>query len=93
MSVIDPQDTSKSPEHYRRAWAIPAARTGNAIDYAQCVIATAKNQYQTGDRIIIDGGWLLDTAELCECCSGLSNSSVLGVLEKDAKSYVRRVAR
>jgi len=65
MSVIDPTKQVDS-RVYREQWAIPAARPGNAIDYAQTIISTAKNQYMTGGHVVVDGGWLLDTAELCE---------------------------
>jgi hypothetical protein len=83
MSVIDPQ-TPRGEDHYRQAWGIPAARPGNALDYAQCIISTAKNQYMTGAHVVVDGGWLLDTGVLCEFAFLWHGARCMGLAPTDS---------
>ncbi|ORX35108.1 hypothetical protein BD324DRAFT_633919 [Kockovaella imperatae] len=65
MTVIEPENNTGSDAHFqefRTKWAIPFGRPGNAVDYAQCIISLATNQYITGSETVIDGGWLLESA-------------------------------
>lgn len=39
MSVADFGDRQSDDEHWREKYGIPLKRVGNAIDYAQCIIA------------------------------------------------------
>lgn len=73
MTCADPQgmsvfpaesveDPSSHSDLWREKMAIPFARPGNAIDYAQTVFGVVVNKYQTGSHIVVDGGWLLEQA-------------------------------
>ncbi|RSH79180.1 uncharacterized protein EHS24_001219 [Apiotrichum porosum] len=62
MSVADFGDRQSDDEHWREKYGIPLKRVGNAIDYAQCIIALIVNQYMTGSNVIIDGAWLAGMA-------------------------------
>ena len=62
MSVKEYSD-ALGEEHYKRQYGIPFGRPGTARDYAQCILALACNQYQTGSEIVIDGGWLRTQGE------------------------------
>ncbi|RSH82849.1 hypothetical protein EHS25_005839 [Saitozyma podzolica] len=47
---------------FRNKWGIPFGRPGSAVDYAQCIFSLVTNQYVTGAEVVIDGGWLLESA-------------------------------
>lgn len=65
MTVIPNEKNTGSAAHtdeFRNQWGIPFGRPGNATDYAQCIFGLATNQYVTGAELVIDGGWLLESA-------------------------------
>ncbi|ORY28964.1 hypothetical protein BCR39DRAFT_533360 [Naematelia encephala] len=66
-SGMSPKDleTKQGPEkaeYLRTKHGIPFGRVGNARDYAQCILGLITNQYMTGTEVLLDGGWLLESA-------------------------------
>lgn len=51
-----------SKDELRGEWGIPLGRAGTAKDYAQVVFSLISNAYMTGAELLVDGGWLLESA-------------------------------